>query len=196
MVRDEVKRLRESDRVTGLRSEIEEAMSKQDMGEAERLSKNLYDEVVERSCRPRPLNRLLALSQEGSIVTIDPDGSNLGLVAFGNSDLVRHSQPTWSPSGDFVVASEYSGTVLNSPIDSTNHVVVLQVRFPHSSLYSLGGGIPISCPSPHLRLKVAYPTPKPVLSTLAQPITSLLGALADPAPLATRVLALLLIPRP
>lgn len=160
-VRDEVKRLRDSDRVTGLRSEIEEAMGKQEREEAECLSKDLYDEVVERSCRPRPLNRLLALSQEGSIVTMDPDGSNLGMIAFGNSDLVRHSQPTWSPSGDFVVASEYSGTVLNSPIDSTNHVVVLQVRCSVPTFLPRApcGPIPISCPSPHLRLQVAYPTP-------------------------------------
>jgi hypothetical protein len=46
--------------------------------------------------------------------------------------LISHpfsmKQPTWSPSGDFIVVTEYTGTAINSPINASNHVIVLQVR--------------------------------------------------------------------
>jgi hypothetical protein len=43
-------------------------------------------------------------------------------------------QPTWSPSGDFIVVTEYTGTAINSPINASNHVIVVQVRVSYVCL--------------------------------------------------------------
>ncbi|MEX2328443.1 MAG: hypothetical protein WD575_01830, partial [Nitriliruptoraceae bacterium] len=44
-----------------------------------------------------PVNRLLVVTTDADIVTLDPSGGSLRAVTSDAGDGVRHAQPTWSP---------------------------------------------------------------------------------------------------
>ncbi|EKX40009.1 hypothetical protein GUITHDRAFT_143157 [Guillardia theta CCMP2712] len=127
-LRDENQKMVSGDDFTRLQQELSEALLVEDYKRAAQLQQELLESLRARSSNPVKLDRIACLTREGQIFVVSPDGAERVSLADSSDSKTRYTMPVWSPSGDMVASIAFTGTALNSKVDSKQTLTVFQSR--------------------------------------------------------------------
>eukprot|EP00960_Hanusia_phi_P017643 519654-Hanusia_phi.AAC.1 len=127
-LRDLNKRMVGVDEFTRLQRDMAAALEEEDYRQASELLQELLQSLSSRSSNPVRLDRIACLTREGQINIVSPDGREHVALADPSDTKTRYTMPVWSPSGDMVASVAFTGTALNSKVDSRHTLTVFQSR--------------------------------------------------------------------